>query len=155
MIRLARLLERYEPQIRADLAEYYSSDVSALLSARRYRHVLALIDQLPRTARTPVAVLQDDELARDLPEFLFHAKPSDVEEATVDSREWDATVEMLASVYDAISVLIEVTSKSGSGKRPKPPKPLPRPRTAFDRERERRTADTQAQIIELVAPHAT
>lgn len=73
-------------------------------------------------------------------------------DGTPDLGEWDMTVEMLASVYDAINALISVTIQVNSEKKRPFPKPLPRPRTAADRARERRRKAAQDEIMAIFAP---
>lgn len=97
-----------------------------------------------------VAIMNDDDLIDDLGVDL-----SDLETGEghgPDLAEWDMTVEMLASVYDAINALIAVTIQVNSEKKRPFPKPLPRPRTAVDRARERRRKAAQDEIMAIFAP---
>lgn len=126
----------------------YHLDLAALVHARRFRHVLDLIDQLPKTSRLKVAIISDDELVED----MDLAEVDSGDDSGPDLGEWDMTVEMLASVYDAINALIAVTVQVNSEKKRPFPKPLPRPRTAVDRARDRRRKAAQDEIMAIFAP---
>lgn len=67
--------------------------------------------------------------------------------------EWTLQVEMLASLYDAVTALTGFLVKVNGGKG-REPKPLPRPITALDRARERRKEEAADFIISTFAPHA-
>ncbi|WP_054953094.1 hypothetical protein [Flaviflexus massiliensis] len=122
--------------------------MAALIHARRFRHTLDLIDQLPKTSRLKVAIVNDDELFEDIP----LPEEGELEDTGPDLAEWDMTVEMLASVYDALNTLIAVTIQVNSEKKRPFPKPLPRPQTAIDRARERRRKAAQEEILSIFAP---
>lgn len=137
--------------MRADFAQFYHVDVVALIHARRLRHALALLEQLPKNSRFKTALLNDDELMEGM-----ELPPEDLDtEARPALEDWDMTVEMLASVYDAINALIAVTLQVNSEKRRPFPKPLPRPQTAIDRARERRRKAAHDEIISIFAPGRT
>lgn len=126
----------------------YNLDVAALIHSRRFRQVLALLGQLPRTSRVKAAIMNDDEILAG----IDLGDPEEAEDSGPELTDWSMTVEMLASVYDAINALIGVTIQVNSDKRRSMPKPLPRPRTAIDRARERRRKAIQEEILTIFAP---
>lgn len=147
MTRLGALLERYGPALRADFAEVYGADLAELLAARRFRHVLDLVDELPRTSRLAALQQTDIGLVEALPDSALEASQA----PELDPRalsEWTLTNELLAAVFDTLQQLTAITARAK-----KSPKPMPRPRTALQVERARRQTARANEIINIFTPH--
>lgn len=141
---LVTVLDKYEPQVRADFFQYYGQDLTVLARARRWHVIYQLIDELPEKSRTVAAIFNDDDLwnGRDIP------KPTAV---TPPLTEWGMAEGLLASLVDAVNQLIEVTVKIAGGK-PARVKPVPRPETAVDRARAERSKQGQLDLIDRLTP---
>lgn len=151
MRRLFSYLARYKDELRADLREQYGVDLAALFHERRWVTLLGLIDSLRRPNRFWSARLNDPEFAEMV---LRH------EDENGDSGEWAPPLEEYDLLAQLISHLIDVTGTIPAtiaavvGGKSTKPKPFPRPRTAIDLLREKRSAEMQADIISIFAPHA-
>jgi len=148
-VRLRELLTRYQGAVAADLAEVYGLDLEVLYRSRRWRYLLSLIDELPEASRVRQAMLDDPEVA----EAILDADGGTDAEWHPPISEYGLAEQYLAQIIDGLAALNQAVVALGGGK-PERPKATPRPRTQIDVVRERRSAETQADIIRLFAPHA-
>lgn len=141
-------MEKFEPQLRADLQEVYGVDLIKLLTKKRGRHLLALIDELPSHSRFQAAVASDPETAEEIVN-----SPNFVEEQSADpglSLVGYARINaQLDQLIDAVQANTSANISIAGGKS-KPHKPVQRPQTALDRAKaERRKIDQQSIIDEF------
>ncbi|MFD5468901.1 hypothetical protein [Streptomyces sp. NPDC127105] len=129
-VRLVALLQRYGEAIEADLADR-QVDLAQLWSGRRWRRLLTLVDQLPGTSRTLVAMAEDEELAAALPEPEREPGPP----PPPPLRTWTPEVERLTLIADRLNELITAVHNTVAKRPARSPRPLPRPETARDRVR--------------------
>ena len=137
-------MEKFIPQVRADLQEVYGVDLPELFQKKRWKHLLALIDGLPSHSRYIASVLSDPEIAKELvnsPEFAEQNQdqsPSLVGYSQINYQ--------LADVIDALKSL-QATQVATAGGSAKPPKPVPRPKTAIQEAREKRRKKDQQDLL--------
>ncbi|MFF5793677.1 hypothetical protein ACFY5D_16650 [Paeniglutamicibacter sp. NPDC012692] len=139
------MLDKFGPQLRADLQQVYGVDLAVLFKARRYVHLLALIDGLPAHSRYMEAYLNDEEIATAILD-------SGQSEASGDYHpplsSWTPELAMLTEIKDTLAASI-ATQVGVAGGKAKNPKPSPRPVTAIDRIKEQRSREAQQQIVDL------
>lgn len=139
----------------ADIAEIYpGNDVEQLWGARRWAHLLRLIDGLPSASRYKAAILRDPEMAR------LIVEQDDGGEYSPPLEEWTTATLIAAQTYDRLGELIKAvlaTIPTEKGKSPPkyPAKPFPQPRTAVDDAREAMARETGQMLIDWFTPHAT
>lgn len=138
--RLAVLLERYGEAIEADLTDQ-QVDLAQLWRERRWRRLLALVDQLPGTSRTMVAMAEDEELLAGLPE------PEPGPPPAPPLQTWTAEVEKLTLIADRLGELITAVHNTVAKRPGRPPRPLPRPQTARDRVRRKQRRDRHNHLV--------
>lgn len=140
-------------------------DLAAWWKARRWVALLELIDQLPRTARTRAAMVNDPQFAK---EWLEREGQDDDEapEWTPPLTEWDTRTQLEAEQRDLLLDAVRLLAGIRHGiqvvnvkqLRPAPRtggKPFPRPRTAIDEARETAARAAAHQVLTWFFPHAT
>jgi hypothetical protein len=114
--------------------------------ARRWRRLLNLIDQLPRTSRYVEALSEDDELAAQVAQ-----RPTELGPPRRLMSEWSADVELLSTLCDLTGQLIQVTVARGGGQA-RPIRPMPRPVTALQRARDRQRQQKHQSLVSRLLP---
>lgn len=109
---------------------------------RRWRKLLNILDQLPRTSAYVQALAIDEELAEQRLADLPDRKPV----WTRDHREYTAEVEMLSAVFDRLGELVRVTAAMRGAKGGQP-QPAPRPMFAIDRVLRRRRRESHDSLV--------
>lgn len=165
--RLAYLVDKYRSAAAYDLRCSAGVDLGDLWRARRWTHLLDLLDHLPAHSWFSATVSMDEEHANMMAEALM-AQREAAEAAGDDSNTleaknpsltaWTPEVAALTNVLDAVrGVQHAVVAVQAGDKAPAPPKPAPRPVTPLERamkrvEFERRKAKHQA-LVARVLPH--
>ncbi len=132
-MRLSFLLDRYYPQLEADLHPR-GTDIGALWRARDWRRLLNLIDHLPRNTYYSEKMTNDEEYAKAMAEAQAEqqADGGSAKRTPPPMHSWSFEAGMLAEIIDAIHALDHTTKMVASnGKGPKAPEPYLRPQTAF------------------------
>lgn len=114
--------------------------------ARRWRKLLNVIEQLPRTSAYAQAMATDDKLAHEmasLPDAGGKAK------WRRSYRDYSPEVEMLSALFDRVGELIRVTAGT-RGARSKSPQPAPRPIPAIERIKRRNAETRHRQTVSRV-----
>jgi hypothetical protein len=102
---------------------------------RRWRRLLNLIDELPGTSRTRVAMMEDEDLARSAADEAWanrKNKAEPIEEPPPSLRDWSPQMDVMAGQFDRIGQAI-ASIYAARGIRPPKLKPMKRPETAFER----------------------
>jgi hypothetical protein len=132
--------------VRADLAAEYHEDLVELWAARRWRHLIELVSQLPQTSRLTDALVNDPDYAQGVVDVLDYRDPDsdDADETSGPSSVRGETpeVQVLRDVYDLLLGIV-----GGKGK-------YPRPITAVDRIRQSRAESDALDIIAILTPWA-
>ena len=157
--RLAYLVDHYRSAISYDLQTYAGVDLGTLWRARRWMHLLGLLDHLPAHSWYSASVSMDEDHARMMAESMIARR-----EAGEDSKErgpsltsWTPEVAALTNVLDAVRQVQHaiVAVNSSKGKAPEAPKPSPRPVTPLEKalsqaEYRRRKAAHQALVARVL-----
>jgi hypothetical protein len=102
---------------------------------RRWRKLLNILEQLPRTSAYAQALATDEQLARVLAELPENDR-NQAPRWRRYHRDYSPEVEMLSALFDRLGELIRVTASMRGG-RGGPPTQAPRPVTAVERARRR------------------
>lgn len=122
------MLTKFPDEIRADLHEYYGVDIRDLFRESRFKHLLALIDQLPSHSRFYDAYMNDEEVALKIIEERRNSTDEEADEPwTPPRRGWTTEADLLATLIDSIQGLQATVQTSAGGKLKHPPTPHPRP----------------------------
>ena len=129
--------------MRADLAAEYHEDLVELWAARRWRHLIELVSQLPQTSRLTDALVNDLDYAQGVVD-VRDPDSDDADETSGPSSVRGETpeVQVLRDVYDLLLGIV-----GGKGK-------YPRPITAVDRIRQSRAESDALEIIAILTPWA-
>jgi len=146
--RLAALIARYGRAIEQDLAAH-GVDLLQLWQQRRWRHLLNLIDGLPRHSAFVEALCDDDDLAEHL---AARDTPAVGDRARMPLSQFSPELEMATNVFDRLGELIQAVT-AAAGARPPKIAPYPRPRTAADRVRQRRAELRHRGLVARLLPH--
>lgn len=134
--RLAYLVDKYRAAIASDLQTHAGADLGDLWRARRWQHLVDLVDRLPAHSWYAATVSMDEEHARMMAESIIKAR-----EANPDSQEakgpsltgWTPEVAALTNVLDAVRGVQHAIIAVNAGKKaPEPPAPAPRPVTPLE-----------------------
>lgn len=137
-IRLAYLVDHYRAAASYDLRVVAGVDLGELWRARRWRHLLDLLDNLPAHMPFSAATVNDPEHAAMVAKAIV-----DREEAAKDSAEKSAPnapplvgfspeVAALTRLIDAVNGVAHMTILANSDRPVPEPKPEPRPESAID-----------------------
>ncbi len=124
-------------------------DLATEWRSRRWRRLLNLIDQLPRTSRYAEAMAQDDRLAEQLIRSRAQEPPGKTRRRMSD---WSVQVELLTAILNRLGELTQAVAVLG-GAKPKKVSSAPVPLTAFDRARERERARKHRSVVARVLPN--
>lgn len=161
--RLAYLVDHYRSAIAYDLQVHAGADLGDLWRARRWMHLLDLLDHLPTHSWYSASVSMDEEHAHMMAESMAARR-----EAGEESKErgpsltsWTPEVAALTSVLDAVRQVQHaiVAVNSPAGKAPEAPRPSPRPVTPLEKaieaaEYRRRKAAHQALVARVLPDRA-
>lgn len=161
--RLAYLVDKYRSPIASDLQTHAGVDLGELWRARRWRHLLDIIDHLPAHSWYAATVSMDEEHAKMMAESIMAQRDANPDSNTLESQgpsltSWTPEVAALTNVLDAVrGVQHAVIAVQAGKKAPEPPKPAPRPVTPLERalklaEFSRRKAKHEA-LAARVLPH--
>lgn len=160
--RLAYLVDHYRSAAAFDLRATAGVDLGDLWRARRWTHLLDLLDHLPAHSQFNSTVSMDEEHAKMMAESL--AAREDIGESDTEAKgpalnTWTPEMAALTNIFDAVRSLTHtlIAVNSSKGKVPDPPKPAPRPVTPLARATarakfERRKAAHEA-LVARVLPH--
>lgn len=115
-----------------------------MVTGRRWRFILNLIDHLPSNSNYLAAIADDDELA-DQQSGEAAPRPPRL-------TEWSPEVQGIAVLADRVGELIRVMIAQGGRRPPKIPH-YPRPVTASERAKQRRKLATHRELVARVLPH--
>ena len=146
--RLAGLIGRYGRAIEQDLAAR-GTGLLPLWQQRRWRHLLNLIDGLPRHSAFVEALCDDDDLAENL---AARDTPAGGERGGTPLSQFSPELEMATNIFDRLGELIQAVT-AAAGARPPKIRPYPRPRTAADRVRRRRAQARHRGLVARLLPH--
>lgn len=138
-------MEKFTPELRADLQEVYGVNLADLFNEKRWVHLLALIDGLQQGSRYLAAVALDPEIAEQMVNHDEYASQR-AEDSGPSLVGYDHLNQQMAMLIDAVHANTAATVASAGGKS-KPPKPLPRPKTAIDKAKEDRSKTDQKTLI--------
>lgn len=159
--RLAYLVDHYRSAIAFDLRTFASSDLGDLWRARRWIHLLDLLDHLPGHSWYAASVTMDEEHAKMMAESIAarQAQGDDPKSSGPALTTWTAEVAMLTNVLDAVRGVQHavIAVNQPKGKAPEAPKPAPRPVTPLERairevEFSRKKAKHES-LVARVLPH--
>lgn len=153
--RLAYLIDKYRSPIASDLQTHAGVDLGELWRARRWTHLLDLIDHLPAHSWYSATVSMDEEHAKMMAESIMAQRAANPDSNVLETKGpsligWTLEVAALTNVLDAVrGVQHAVIAVQAGNKAPEPPKPAPRPVTPLERvlkrmEHERRKAKHDA-----------
>lgn len=131
--RLMYLVDHYRSEIEFDLAYHLRQDLTTLFRARKWRHLLNLIDHLPRNSWYIEAVSNDEEHAEMVAKAMAERKDNEDEAYHPPIRYWSQESALLADVLDAVRNLGYVTRAANGDKAAQPPPPSPRPTSLLER----------------------
>ena len=137
--RLAYLVDKYRSPIASDLQTHAGVDLGALWRARRWRHILDLVDHLPAHSWYAATVSMDEEHAKMMAEAIMARRAQDPDSNTLESAGppltgWTPEVAALTNVLDAVRGVQHAVIAFQAGKKaPEPPKPAPRPVTPLEK----------------------
>ncbi len=114
--------------------------------SRRWRHLLNIIDQLPRDSAFAEALSNDEGLAEAL--LKMPQRPG---LPTRRMREWSAEVELLSALVDRTAELIQAVAAT-KGAKPKQVRWMPRPVTAIQRLRARARKAKHNSLVARLLP---
>lgn len=156
--RLTYLLDKYRSPIANDLRVHAHVDLGELWRARRWVHLLDLIDHLPAHSWYAATVSMDEEHATMMAESLLAQRErEDPDSNMLESQGpsligWTPEMAMLTNVFDAVrSVQHAVIAVQAGDKAPPPPKPAPRPVTPLERVMKRMEYDRKKAKHEALA----
>lgn len=160
--RLTYLLDNYRPQLVADLAfSAPAVDLGESWRARRWQHLLDVIDRLPAHTWYSSAIAEDEEHATMLAQSIVEAREAGTDDDRASGPSlvgWTPEVAALHNIIDAVRGVQHavVAVQAGSSAGP-PPDPMPRPATALDRaikaaEFKRRQTKHES-LVARVLPH--
>lgn len=135
--RLAYLVDHYRRGISYDLRVHAGVDLGELWRARRWVHLLDILDHLPAHSWYAASVTMDEEHAQMMAEAIAAREQSG--EKSEDNGPalvgWTNEVAVMTNVLDAVRGVAHavVAVNSPKGKTPEAPKPAPRPRTPLER----------------------
>lgn len=111
--------------------------------SRRWRRLLNILDQLPRTSAYAQALALDEDLAEQVSELPDTERKA---QWSRSHRDYTPEVEMLTAVFDRLGELIRVTA-AVHGSRGKPPPLGPRPAYAVDRVRRQLARQRHQDVV--------
>ncbi|MGQ3385297.1 hypothetical protein [Glutamicibacter sp. TV12E] len=142
-------MERFGPEIEADLQETYGVDLGELFDSKRWPKLLRLIDRLPPHSRYISAIRNDEEEAKKIIDHPDFNKPG---EDTGPSLEGYTQLNyQVADLIDAVRVL-QATLVGVNGGKAKNPKPVKRPMTAIDKVKAQRAKEGAIKTMDLFSP---
>ncbi len=114
--------------------------------SRRWRHLLNIIDRLPRHSAFAESLADDDELAT-----VLARMPQRDGVPSRRMREWSPEVELLSVLGDRIAELIQAVGAT-KGAKPRQVRALPRPVTAMQRRRAAARKDKHKSLVARLLP---
>lgn len=138
-------MERFTPQIRADLAQVYGVDLSEYLGQGRWRAVLELVEELPWASRFREAQLNDPEYADAIAEQQLFVDPDKPDDGPRIS-EFGPVEQKLTLLIEYTKALLMWTQKGAGVKSPKPIKPELTPKTLVSALVERKEQEVGYEI---------
>jgi hypothetical protein len=136
--RLTYLVDKYRSAIASDLRVHAGVDLGDLWRARRWTHLLDLLDHLPGHSWFASAVSMDEEHAKMMAESIIARRESGEESDQSPQGpslvQWTPEVAVMTNVLDAVrGVQHAVVAVNAGDKAPAPPRPAPRPITPLER----------------------
>ena len=129
--RLAYLVDHYRGAIANDLRVHANVDLGELWRARRWTHLLDLIDRLPAHSWFSATISGDKEHAEMLARAIAERRAAGQEDKAPSGPSlvgWTPEVAALHHVLDAVRRVEWTVAAVNAGKKaPDPPKPAPRP----------------------------
>jgi hypothetical protein len=129
--RLVYTVGKFRREVEYDLLHEVGADLTALWQARRWGHLLSLIDHLPRTSWYTEATSNDQEHAAMIAKAIAERGDSD-EAYHPPLRMWSQEAALLAEAIDAIRN-VSATLVGVNGGKPSQPTPVARPTTELER----------------------
>lgn len=135
--RLSYLVDHYRRGISYDLRVHAGVDLGDLWRARRWTHLLDLLDHLPGHSWYAASVTMDEEHAKMMAEAIAAREKSGEkgQDTGPALTGWTPEVSALTNLLDAVHGVTHaiVAVNSPKGKSPEAPKPAPRPVTPLER----------------------
>ncbi len=118
--------------------------------SRRWRHLLNIIDQLPRHSAFGEALTNDEELAHEVAKRRKHDDSGRAPSRSM--RDFTVEVELLSVVADRIAELIQAVAATKGAKAKQNPIRMPRPVTALQRVTAQRRRAKHDSVVARVLP---
>lgn len=143
---LGSYLEKFTPQIRADLAESYGVDLSEWLEQGRWKATLELIEQLPWASRFREAQMNDPEYADEISEMQLRQDDDAKDDSSPRISEFGPVEQRLTTLIELNKALLMWAQKNAGVKSPKKMKPEPSPRTLVNELMDQKTEQAGFEI---------